>query len=90
MYDNLESRVDKLVGVLERMRLDEYIEHVSNRKRLLLVNIAYGLARGFGFMLGFSVLGAVALVLLSRVAANSVPLIGDFLTEVLEEVEMSR
>ena len=90
MRESLEERVDRLAGVLERMRLDDYLEHVSNRKRLVWEHLLYGAARGLGFMLGFSVLGAVVAVILSRLAVKNIPVIGEFLSEVLRQVERSR
>lgn len=90
MYRLLEERMDRLIGTLERMRLDEYLEHIANRRRMIGQHILYGLARGFGFMLGFSVLGAAAVVILSRIAARSAPMIGDFLAEVLEQADIGR
>lgn len=90
MRDRLEERVDRLAGTLERMRLEEYIDHVSNRRRLVMEHILYGMARGFGFMLGFSILGAALVVILSRLAIQNVPLIGDFLAEVIAQAESMR
>ena len=90
MYSKLEERIDRLAGTLERMRLEEYMEHVANRKRLVMLNILYGMARGFGFMLGFSILGAAVVVILGRLAVQNVPLIGDFLAEVLARAESIR
>ena len=90
MDHRLEERVDKLAGILERMRLDEYLERMSDRRRLLWDNLLYGMLRGFGFMLGFTVLGAVAAVILSRLAVNNIPVIGDFLAEVLAEAVLRR
>lgn len=90
MHIGLEERLDRLAGTLERMRLEEYMEHVSNRKRLILLNVLYGMARGFGFMLGFSILGAAVIVVLGRLAGQNVPLIGDFLAEVLARADAMR
>lgn len=90
MRDKLEERIDRLAGTLERMRLEEYLDHVSNRKRLVFEHILYGMARGFGFMLGFSILGAAVVVILSKIAVDNIPLIGDFLSEVLAEAELRR
>lgn len=90
MHADLEERIDRLAGTLERMRLEEYLDHVSNRRRLVLEHILYGMARGFGFMLGFSILGAAVVVILSRIAIQNVPLIGDFLAEVIAQAELLR
>ena len=90
MRDSLEERVDKLAGVLERMRLDEYLDRVTNRRRMIWENLLYGMLRGVGYAVGFSVLGALVLVILSRLASNNIPVLGEFLAEVLAEVEACR
>ena len=79
----LERQVDRLLAALERMHLQEYVEYVSNRKRLLL----QGMARGFGFAVGFSILGAVVVVLLRYLVVENIPLIGSFLAEVIYAVQ---
>ena len=80
-------RLERLAGTLERMRLEEYMEYLSSPRRVFFRNLFYGMARGLGFTLGFSVLGALAMLLLSRLAARNVPLIGEFLAEVLAQAE---
>lgn len=90
MRDTLEERVDKLAGVLERMRLDEYLDRVTNRRRMIWENLLYGMVRGVGYMIGFTVLGAIVLVLLGRLASDNVPVIGEFVAEVLAEMEACR
>ncbi len=90
MRDSLEERVDKLAGVLERMRLDEYLDRVTNRRRMIWENLLYGMMRGVGYMIGFTVLGALVLVILGRIASNNIPVLGGFLAEVLAEVEACR
>ena len=90
MGERLEERIDRLAGTLERMRLEEYLDHVSDRRKLVLEHILYGMARGFGFMPGFSILGAAVVVILSRLAVHNLPLIGDFLAEVINQAEIMR
>ena len=81
------ERIERLMAALERMRLDEYMEYVSNRRRLIWQNILYGLCRGLGFTLGFSVLGALLAVLLRSLVVENIPLIGGFLAEVIHAIE---
>ena len=90
MRDGLEERVDKLAGVLERMHLDEYLDRVTNRRRMLWENLLYGMVRGVGYMVGFTVLGALVLVILGRIASDNVTGLGKFVAEVLAEVEACR
>ena len=43
--------------------------------------------RGFGFAVGFSILGALLIVLLQRITVDNLPVIGEFLAEVIRVVE---
>lgn len=76
-----------LTDTLERMQLDDYLEYVSNRKRMLLSNLFYGVARGLGFAIGFTVLGALVIVLLKNVVLENIPIISNFLAEVIHAIE---
>lgn len=79
--------IEKLMGTLQRMRLDEYVEHVQSRKRLILDNLLYGVIRGVGFSFGFTVLGAAMIVIFKNVLSDNIPLIGGFIAEVIHEIE---
>lgn len=79
--------IEKLMNTLERMQLGDYVEYVSNRKRMVACNILYGICRGFGFTLGFSVLGAVIIALMRTMFLENIPLIGGFLAEVIRAIE---
>ena len=79
--------IDRLMGTLERMQLEEYIEYVTNRKRMVWNNLLYGVCRGLGFTLGFTVLGAVVIVFLQSIVVDNIPLIGGFLAEVIRAIE---
>ncbi|HIS03649.1 MAG TPA: hypothetical protein IAA75_07060 [Candidatus Pullichristensenella avicola] len=87
MYEELEQRLERLAGTLERMRLDEYVEYVSSRRRLIWDNLLYGMARGFGFTLGFALLAALCAVLIKNMVVENVPVIGDFLAEVIHAIQ---
>ena len=87
MNDALEERLERLTGTLERMRLDEYVEYVSNRRRLIFDNLLYGMVRGFGFTRGFAVLAALCAVLIKNMVVENIPVIGGFLAEVINAIQ---
>ena len=87
MTERESELIQRLTDTLERMHLDEYLEFVSNRKRMLWRNLLYGMVRGLGFALGFSVLGALAIVLLKNLVLQNIPVISDFLAEVIHAIE---
>ena len=87
MTDRDMARLERLAASLERMRLDEYLEYVTCKRRVILNNLLWGVCRGLGFTLGFSVLGALMAVLLRNVVTENIPLIGGFLAEVIRAIE---
>ena len=55
--------------------------------RMLVNNLLYGIVRGLGFTLGFTVLGALVIVILRNLVTENIPVIGDFLAEVIHAIE---
>ena len=63
------------------------MEYVSNRRRMVWTNLLYGMLRGLGFSLGFTVLGAIAVAVLRRIFASRMPEISGFIAEVVNAIE---
>jgi hypothetical protein len=53
------------------------------------LNFAAGLARGLGLAVGFSILGALVILVLRRLVVLNLPLIGDFIAELIKLVNRS-
>ena len=70
-----------------RAMMAEFAGYLQDRKHLLLTNFLAGLMRGFGFALGFSILGAV-IVVVQRLALANLPVIGEFFAEVVRMVQL--
>ncbi len=83
----MERKLDKILFNMERSRFKDYIEYIQDRKRMFLNAFLYGLLRGLGSAIGFSILGAVLWYVLKEVAMSSLPLIGDFISEIVRIVE---
>ncbi len=83
----LERRLEGLASALERLRLDEYLEYVTDKRRVILSHILFGVLRGMGFALGFSILSAFVVVLLRHLVVENIPLIGGFLAEVINAIQ---
>ena len=87
MTERENELIRRLTDTLERMHLDDYLEYVSNRRRMILNNLMYGMLRGLGFTLGFTVLGALVIVILQHLVLDNIPMIGGFLAEVIHAIE---
>ena len=83
-----EDRMERFIAAAERMRLDEYVRYESDRRRRLWDAFWQGAARGLGMMVGFAVLGAAVLYFLQDLAQRNLPLIGDFVAQVVTLVRL--
>ncbi len=83
----LERQLDKVILSMERMHFEEYLRYVDDRRRQFTVNFMAGVARGLGAAVGFSILGAMVIVMLQRMAINNTGSIGSFLEEVLSALQ---
>ncbi len=81
------ERLEQIVKSLEQMRIGEYVQTLHNTRRLLLLNFVSGLARGLGMAIGFSVLGALLIYLLTDTFVANLPIVGDFIAEIVKIVQ---
>ena len=85
--DRLIGRFERWMADLERLRLSEYLRYVNDRKRLFWTNFWGGVARGVGMAVGFTILGALLVLILRDLAQRNLPLIGDMLAEIVAVVQ---
>ncbi len=83
----LLKRLDKLITAMESIGLEEYLARRKNRKHMLVSNLVTGIAKGLGTAVGFTILGAVLFLLLQRIATANLPIIGDFIAQIVDIVE---
>lgn len=85
--EGLAYQVNRLVLLLERVRLAEYVEIMQRPWLLARRSFLGGLFRGMGFALGFLLLSALALYILNLLVDLGIPILGDFIAELLVYVE---
>jgi hypothetical protein len=88
--DNQErilQKLEELSDRIQRIKNAEYSELVRSPGRMLMINFISGLARGLGIAIGATVLGAIFLILLFRLAQTNIPLIAEFVARIIKIVE---
>lgn len=83
-----DAAMERFIAAAERMRLAEYVRFESDRRARLRDAFWQGVARGLGAMVGFSVLGAVVVVILRHLAEKNLPVIGDFIAQIILLTQM--
>lgn len=85
----LEKKMDLLAAKLESLKINSYVELMQDTKKLLFRNFLAGISKGIGMAIGFTILGAVALLILEKVVALNIPIIGKFVSDIAQIVEIN-
>ena len=85
----LES-VDKLNFTLSKNNILELAELLGNRKQLLIRNLMTGIAKGVGIGIGVTIITAVLVILLQKIVTLNIPVIGEYIADIVEIVQSSR
>jgi len=83
----LADRVEELGLAMEKMKLAEYVELLNRPTRLFYINFFAGMARGIGMAVGFTILGALLIYMLQRLQYLNIPVIGQFVAEIVRIVQ---
>ncbi len=83
----LIQQIDRWLVAMERLRLHEYVRYADDRRRLFWSHFWGGVTRGVGMAVGFTILGAVLVLALQDLAKHNLPVIGDFLAQIVTVVQ---
>ena len=83
----MANKLDEHIMTLERMHLPDYIRFLENRGTFYRMHFTAGILRGLGSAIGFTVLGAALVWLLQDLAQRNLPVIGDFLADIVNVVQ---
>lgn len=84
------KNIDKLNFTLTKNNLIDLAEILGNRKELLIRNLIAGMAKGIGIGIGFSLLTAVLIIILQKIVTLNIPVIGDYISDIVEIVDRNR
>ncbi|MDD3411891.1 MAG: DUF5665 domain-containing protein [Eubacteriales bacterium] len=80
-------QIDRWIAAMERLRLSDYVRYVDDRRRMFWTSFWGGVARGVGMAIGFTILGAVLVLILQDLAKHNLPVIGDMLAQIVSIVQ---
>ena len=87
MTDNTDNELRALREEIERFNSHRFVRIQNSWWRMLMQAFARGLAVGLGTVMGASILVSVVIYLLSQI--NFIPVIGDWASEIAQEMEQS-
>ena len=96
MYNKEESekflakKIEDLNHILSKNNVIELMEILSNTKKMLVKNFLSGIAKGIGIGIGVTVLTAIIIIFLQRLVRLNIPVIGEYITDIVEIVEKNK
>ncbi len=87
VLQKINGRVEDLSERVEEIGIADYFDLLKSPRRLLLTNFVLGLVRGLGFAVGATILGAIFLMVLFRLADLNLPVIGEFIARMVRIVQ---
>ncbi|MFR9070875.1 MAG: DUF5665 domain-containing protein [Paraclostridium sp.] len=84
----VNNKLDNLMYIIERSRIRDFMILTDSRKRLFTTNFIAGVGKGFGQAIGFSVLTAIVLYLISKWV--NLPIVGAYIAKFLDIIDQFR
>jgi len=88
ILSRIEQKLKDISIQMEKLKLVDYVELLENPLRMLWLNFIGGLARGFGMAIGFTLLGALFLYILQKIIIWKLPVLGDFIADLIKLVKL--
>ena len=80
----LEKKIDKLSQKMEAIKINEYILLMNDTKKLLWKNFVIGLFKGLGTAVGFTILGAIVIIILRKLVVLNIPILGKYIKDIVD------
>jgi len=84
------NSLEKLANRLESMQIARYLEVLEKPRKLIVTNFIAGIARGLGFAIGTTIIFAIVIEVLRRIILLNIPLISNYLVDVIRMIEHSK
>lgn len=86
----LEKTIEKLSKMLQEGNFVELTYLLGNKKEIIIRNFIAGIFRGIGIGIGVTVITAILIILLQKIVTLNIPIIGEYIADIVDIVERSR
>ena len=87
VLERIEKKLDDIGLNMEKMKFMEYVSYLENPRRLIWSNFVSGVARGFGTVVGVTVVTACVLYFLKFLLTLNLPLISSYIAEFIRLIQ---
>lgn len=86
----LNKNLEKLNYNLSKSNILELSELLGNKRKLLVRNFIAGISKGIGIGIGFTLLTAILVIILQKIVTLNIPVLGEYIADIVEIVEHKR
>ena len=87
---NLEIKIDRLLNTLEKSNIEDLANIIGSKKQVIFRNLLAGIFRGVGIGIGVTIITAVLVIILRHLVTLNIPVIGEYISDIVDIVEKSR
>ena len=89
-YNILENTINNLNKTFTESNFIELSYLIGNKKEIIKRNLLAGISRGVGVGIGVTVITAVLVIILQKIVTLNIPVIGEYIADIIEIVQKTR
>ena len=86
----LSKLIEQLNNILQEGNFVELAYLLGNKKEMFIRNFLAGISRGIGIGIGVTIITAILVLLLQKIVTLNIPIIGEYIADIVEIVQRSR
>lgn len=86
----LNTSINNLIEAFQKSNIEEWTYIFGSKKEIIKRNLIAGIFRGVGIGIGVTIITAILIILLQRIVALNIPIIGEYIADIVEIVQRSR
>ena len=90
MVTILNASIEKLSRTLQEWNISDLTYILGSKKEIIKRNLLAGIFRGVGIGIGVTVITAILIIVLKNIVTLNIPIIGEYISDIVEIVEKNR
>ena len=86
----LSKQISNLIEKIEKNNIHEFMYILGSKKEIIKRNFLAGIFRGIGIGIGVTLITALLIMLLQKIVTLNIPVIGKYISDIIDIVERSK
>ena len=86
----LNTSINNLIETFQKSNIEEWTYILGSKKEIIKRNLIAGIFRGVGIGIGVTIITAMLVIILQRIVALNIPIIGEYIADIVDIVQRSR